>query len=183
MLAADDVIWRRASSSLSGVNDIRSDVVMVPMMMRFDVGTSPSSFWNRPMRRVRLVGLVTSTSAKFIGRGAMGVVLKGWQKELNRFVAVKVMSPYLAVSGAARKRYEREAQAAAAILHPNVMPIHSVKSTGRLPLLVMRFYHVNHFSRELDREGSLPTAETLRIAIQVARGLAAAHAQDWFTAT
>lgn len=112
-----------------------------------------------------------------IGRGAMGVVLKGWQKELNRFVAVKVMSPYLAVNGAARRRFEREAQAAAAILHPNVMPIHSVKSTGRLPYLVMPYLVCESLQERLDREGGLPLTELLRIAIQIAKGLAAAHAQ------
>jgi serine/threonine-protein kinase len=57
------------------------------------------------------------------------------------------------------------------------MPIHSVKSTGRLPYLVMPFLACESLQQRLDRAGSLPTAETLRIAIQVARGLAAAHAQ------
>jgi serine/threonine-protein kinase len=112
-----------------------------------------------------------------IGRGAMGVVLKGWQQELNRFVAVKVMSPYLAVSGAARRRFEREAQAAAAILHPNVMPIHSVSSTARLPYLVMPYLACESLQQRLDRDGALPLIELLQIGVQVARGLAAAHAQ------
>ena len=44
---------------------------------------------------------------EIIGRGAMGIVLRGWQGQLNRFVAVKVMSPYLAVSVTARRRFER----------------------------------------------------------------------------
>lgn len=114
---------------------------------------------------------------EFIGRGAMGIVLRGWQAELSRFVAVKVMSPYLAVSGAARKRFEREAQAAAAILHPNVMPIHSVSSTARLPYLVMPFLACESLQQRLNREGPLPLIEQLQIAVQVARGLAAAHAQ------
>ena len=62
-----------------------------------------------------------------IGRGGMGIVLKGFQPELNRPVAVKVLAPHLATSGAARKRFAREAQAAAAIVHPNVMPILTVQ--------------------------------------------------------
>lgn len=176
MLAADDVIWMRASSSLSGVNDVRSDVAHGSDDDAFDVDFAVQFL--EPTDEKGSIGRLGDIDIReFIGRGAMGVVLKGWQKELNRFVAVKVMSPCLAVSGAARKRFEREAQAAAAILHPNVMPIHSVKSTGRLPYLVMPFLACESLQQRLDREGSLPTAETLRIAIQVARGLAAAHAQ------
>lgn len=71
-----------------------------------------------------------------IGHGGMGVVLKGYQPELKRLVAVKVLAPQLAVSAAARKRFAREAQATAAILHPNVMPILTVHSSGKLPLVV-----------------------------------------------
>jgi serine/threonine-protein kinase len=113
---------------------------------------------------------------EIIGRGAMGIVLRGWQGQLNRFVAVKVMSPYLAVSVTARRRFEREAQAAAAILHPNVMPIHSVSSTARLPWLVMPYLSCDSLQERIDREGVLPLIDQLQIAVQVARGLAAAHA-------
>jgi serine/threonine-protein kinase len=114
---------------------------------------------------------------EIIGRGAMGIVLRGWQAQLNRFVAVKVMSPYLAVSATARRRIEREAQAAAAILHPNVMPIHSVSSTARLPWLVMPYLSCESLQERIDREGALPLIDQLQIAVEVARGLAAAHAQ------
>ena len=72
-----------------------------------------------------------------IGSGGMGVVLKGFQRELGRYVAVKVMAPHLAASGAARQRFVREARAAAAIVHPHVMPIHAVCTSARLPYLVM----------------------------------------------
>ena len=58
---------------------------------------------------------------ELIGRGGMGVIFKGYQRELGRYVAVKVMAPYLAASGSARKRFTREARAAAAIVHPHVM--------------------------------------------------------------
>jgi serine/threonine protein kinase len=112
-----------------------------------------------------------------IGRGGMGVVLKGLQTELGRFVAVKVMAPALATSGAARQRFVREARAAAAIVHPNVMPIHSVCTTSRLPYLVMPFLACESLQQRIDRQGSLDVTEILRIGLQVARGLAASHAQ------
>src|SRR6185312_6990517 len=72
-----------------------------------------------------------------IGRGGMGVVLKGFDRELKRLVAIKVLAPHLAQNSLARKRFAREAQAAAPVLHPNVLAIHQVQAGGRLPFLVM----------------------------------------------
>jgi serine/threonine-protein kinase len=112
-----------------------------------------------------------------IGRGGMGIVLKGFQPELKRLVAVKVLAPHLAVSGAARKRFAREAQAAAAILHPNVMPILTIHSSGKLPFLVMPYLACESLQQRIAREGPLELADLLRIGVQAASGLAAAHAQ------
>lgn len=112
-----------------------------------------------------------------IDRGGMGVVLKGFQRELGRYVAVKVMAPHLACSGAARQRFVREARAAAAIVHPHVMAIHSVNASSRLPYLVMPFVDCESLQRRLDRDGPLELTEILRIGLQVSAGLAAAHAQ------
>lgn len=112
-----------------------------------------------------------------IGRGGMGIVLKGYQPELARYVAVKVMAPHLASSGAARQRFVREARAAAAILHPHVMPIHSVCTSGRLPYLIMPFLACESLQERLDQRGALELTEILRIGMQTAQGLAASHAQ------
>ena len=112
-----------------------------------------------------------------IGQGGMGVVLKGYQPELKRLVAVKVLAPQLAVSAAARKRFAREAQATAAILHANVMPILTVHSSGKLPYIVMPYVACESLQQRLDRMGSLELVDILRIGMQTANGLAAAHAQ------
>ncbi|QDT02750.1 Serine/threonine-protein kinase PknB [Rubripirellula lacrimiformis] len=112
-----------------------------------------------------------------IGHGGMGIVLKGFQEELNRPVAVKVMSPHLATVAVARKRFLREAQATAAVVHPNVMPILSVSESSSLPFLVMPFVACHSLQQRLDADGAMPLVDTLRIAVQVAHGLAAAHAQ------
>ena len=112
-----------------------------------------------------------------IGRGGMGIVLKGFQKELNRYVAVKVLAPHLALSAAARKRFAREAQAAAAVVHPHVMAIHAVAATAKLPYLVMPFVACESLQQRLDRNGPLDVKDVLRIGLQAASGLAAAHAQ------
>lgn len=112
-----------------------------------------------------------------IGHGGMGVVLKGYQPELKRLVAVKVLAPPLAISGAARQRFAREAQATAAILHPNVVPILTVHSAGKLPYLLMPFLACESLQQRINRQGALDLVDVLRIGMQTAQGLAAAHAQ------
>jgi eukaryotic-like serine/threonine-protein kinase len=71
-----------------------------------------------------------------VGRGGMGVVLKAFDRELKRLVAIKALAPHLAHSSVARKRFAREAQAAAAVVNPHVIAIHHVQPTGRLPFLI-----------------------------------------------
>ncbi len=112
-----------------------------------------------------------------VGSGGMGVVLKAIDKSLERTVAIKVLAPHLATSGAARKRFAREAKAAAAVLHPNVIAIHSVSNDEALPYLVMPYVRGSSLQKRLDAEGPLPLVEVLRIGAQIAAGLAAAHAQ------
>ena len=112
-----------------------------------------------------------------IGVGGMGVVLKAIDPSLDRVVAVKVMNPRLANSEQARKRFAREAKAAAAVLHPNVIPIHSVSSDSKLPYLVMACIRGGSLQKRIQNEGPLPLVEVLRIGSQIAAGLAAAHEQ------
>ncbi len=112
-----------------------------------------------------------------VGVGGMGVVLKAIDPSLDRVVAVKVMSPRLSHNENARKRFAREAKAAAAVLHPNVIPIHSVSSGSTLPYLVMSYIRGGSLQKRLDREGALPLVEVLRIGSQIAAGLSAAHEQ------
>ena len=114
---------------------------------------------------------------EIIGRGGMGVVLKGFDRELNRNIAIKVLAPHLAVSSLAKKRFAREAQAAAAVVHPHVMAIHQVQQSGRLPFLVMPLVAGESLAQRLAEQGRLELKETLRIGMQAAAGLAAAHEQ------
>ena len=91
----------------------------------------------------------------------MGVVLKAIDKSLDRTVAIKVLAAHLATSGAARKRFAREAKAAAAVLHPNVIAIHSVSNDEVLPYLVMPYVRGTSLQKRLDREGPLAVTEML----------------------
>jgi serine/threonine-protein kinase len=112
-----------------------------------------------------------------VGSGGMGVVLKALDPALNRIVAVKVLAPHLATSGAARRRFAREAQAAAAVVHEHVVAIHAVQEADGLPYLVMPYIDGRSLQDRLNRNGPLGIKEILRIGAQAASGLSAAHAQ------
>ena len=114
---------------------------------------------------------------EIIGHGGMGVVLKAYDRELKRTVAIKVLAPHLARNSLARKRFAREAQAAAAVVHPHVLAIHQVQATGRLPFLVMPLVPGESLAERLAAQGTLELKEILRIGMQAAAGLAAAHEQ------
>ena len=112
-----------------------------------------------------------------VGIGGMGAVLKGFDKSLMRVVAIKVMAPHLANKGSARKRFEREARAAAAISHDNVCDIYRVDELNGLPYLVMPFARGQSLQKRVDEGGPLSTIDIVLVGKQVASGLAAAHEQ------
>lgn len=112
---------------------------------------------------------------KLVGSGGMGVVFKAYDSDLNRPVAIKVLAPYLAGNGAARQRFAREAKAAAAVVHDHVVPIHNVETNAACPYLVMHYVAGESLQSRIDRTGALEVCEILRISMQIASGLAAAH--------
>jgi serine/threonine-protein kinase len=112
-----------------------------------------------------------------LGKGGMAAVFKAIDPALNRTVAIKVLGVHLASCGAARQRFLREARAAAAVVHEHVVAIHAVQEAGGLPYLVMEYVPGRSLQERLDRQGPLTLPEILRIGMQAAAGLAAAHAQ------
>ena len=112
-----------------------------------------------------------------VGHGGMGIIFKAFDPALHRIVAIKVMAPQLAAVPMAHLRFLREAQAAAAVCHEHVVPIHSVAETKGLPYLVVQFIAGVSLQQRLEKGGPLNLAEILRIGMQTALGLAAAHAQ------
>ena len=112
-----------------------------------------------------------------VGVGGMGAVLKGFDRSLRRVVAIKVMAPHLADSGSARNRFRREARAAAAITHDNVIEIYGVSEANELPYLVMPFARGPSLQARIDESGPMTATEVVRIGRQIASGLAAAHEQ------
>jgi formylglycine-generating enzyme required for sulfatase activity/serine/threonine protein kinase len=110
-----------------------------------------------------------------LGKGGFGIVLKAFDELLHRVVAIKVMAPQLASTSSARKRFLREARAAAAIRHDNVVAIYAVEEQP-IPYLVMEYVAGETLQQKLDRVGPLEVPEVLRLGQQIAAGLAAAHA-------
>jgi formylglycine-generating enzyme required for sulfatase activity len=110
-----------------------------------------------------------------IGRGGMGVVLRAFDPKLNRIVAIKVLAPEFAANPTARRRFLREARAAAAVSHPHVVTIHAVDEAKNTPFLVMECIDGQSLQEKIQREGALQLREILRIGSQIAAGLAAAH--------
>jgi serine/threonine-protein kinase len=113
-----------------------------------------------------------------IGRGGMGVVFQAFDPALLRPVAIKFLTPRLAVSPLARARFAREGQAAAAIKHLNVVTIHAIDEHEGLPYLVMEYVDGKTLADRLERDGMLDRKSVLRIGLQAARGLAAAPPQS-----
>lgn len=112
-----------------------------------------------------------------IGCGGMGIVLKAFEPALGRFVAVKVLSPNYWKDSVARERFIREARAAASIVHQGVIEIYGVAETNGIPYFAMPYIRGDSLQKRIDRSGPLAIDEILRIGMQVAGGLAAAHAQ------
>lgn len=110
-----------------------------------------------------------------LGRGGMGVVFEAFDSKLQRVVALKMMGPSLLIDPASSERFLREARAAAAIAHPNVVAIHEVSSIRELPFLVMEYISGESLQARLDRESPLEIGTVVDIATQVATALAAAH--------
>jgi formylglycine-generating enzyme required for sulfatase activity len=110
-----------------------------------------------------------------LGQGGFGIVFRAHDDVLQRVVAIKVLAPALAATSAARKRFLREARAAALVRHGNVVQTYAVEEQP-LPYLVMEFIAGETLQQRLDRTGPFDAAEVAAIGRQIAEGLAAAHA-------
>jgi serine/threonine protein kinase/Tfp pilus assembly protein PilF len=109
-----------------------------------------------------------------IGRGGMGVVLKAEDTKLKRVVALKLLPADLSRSPEARERFVREAQAAAALDHPNICTIYEVEEYGGQDYIAMAYIDGKSLKERIAQK-PLQVEEALEIAIQVAEGLEEAH--------
>lgn len=112
---------------------------------------------------------------QFIGQGGMGIVLQAYEESLNRTVALKILRPDLAGDRAALARFTREAQAAAALRHPNIVTVHAVGEENGVHFLVMEFVDGPSL-RDLIQQASPLSAETIATFFRdILSALARAH--------
>jgi serine/threonine-protein kinase len=111
-----------------------------------------------------------------IGRGGMGIVYSARDLKLKRRVAIKVLPPDLAFREEIRIRFTREAQTAARLQHPHIVPIHSVGDEGGLVYFVMAYVDGESLAARLRRRERLPIEEARRIMKETSDAMGMAHA-------
>lgn len=112
-----------------------------------------------------------------LGRGGMGVVYKGYEPALGRYVAIKELSPSLAHDANLVERFLREARSMAALNDPHIIQVYFIgtdEATGQ-PFFAMEFVEGDSLSGLLKREGKLSVENALKVMHQTALGLASAH--------
>ncbi|MGD1149236.1 MAG: protein kinase [Thermoanaerobaculaceae bacterium] len=109
-----------------------------------------------------------------LGAGGMGLVYRARDTRLGRDVAIKVLPAEFAEDAERLRRFEREARATAALSHPNILEVHDVGTFEGVPYLVEELLEGESLKEKIER-GALPASEAIGVAVQIARGLAAAH--------
>jgi serine/threonine-protein kinase len=109
-----------------------------------------------------------------IGEGGMGVVYRAHDTKLNRDVALKILPQIFAQDSQRMARFEREAQVLASLNHSHIAQIHGLEETDGTKALVLELVE-GETLQELIARGPIPVEEALKIAIQIAEGLEAAH--------
>jgi serine/threonine-protein kinase len=112
-----------------------------------------------------------------VGRGGMGIVYRARDRRLKRPVAIKLLPPELAFRGEIRTRFLREAETAAQLSHPNIVPIYTVGEQGGLVFFVMALVEGHTVAGALAAKGLFPPEATRRVLKEVADALAYAHAR------
>ena len=189
-LSARSEIWKKTPELLRGKpdTDIHKDFDSVadtnehlPEVSRDASGKEfqyPIDALLDPPRHPEMLGRIGKYDIeREVGRGGMGIVFKAHDSELNRPLAIKVLAPHLASHGTAKRRFAQEAQAAAGVLHPNVIAVYDVCNEGKVPYMVMPYVAGPSLQKLIEQQGPLSEIEVVRVALQIAAGLTPAHAQ------
>ena len=184
-IAADETFWNSATAKLAHEKIASTELDQTLEQLRHrsreeaeEVGEAIElklSFIEDPVEPGTIGRLQHYDILRVAGRGGMGIVLKAFDRSLRRIVAVKLLAPHLAGNGQARQRFIREGRAAAGICHEHIVTIYAVEESP--PFIVMQYVHGETLEERIHRTGSLAVRESVRIALQIGQGLAAAHSQ------
>ncbi len=112
-----------------------------------------------------------------IARGGMGIVFLARDVTLDRPVAIKLLSPRLAVRSDMRERFLREARISAKLSHPNIVPVHSVEEAGEFVFIVMAYVDGETLAERVRGHGPLKVSDAIHTLREISWALAYAHAQ------
>ena len=111
--------------------------------------------------------------ASQIGEGGMGVVYKAWDEHLDRWVAIKTLSP-VKISDSDRRRFLLEAKMASGLSHPNIVVVHDVAADDSTDFIVMEYVEGNPLKTLITSVG-MPAEDVVKLGIQIADAVACAH--------
>ncbi len=148
---------------------------------RHEKGTVRCTATGRPIAGdPQLVGKVVQDRyhlVRLLGDGGMGAVYKAADRVLRRFVAIKLLHPAVAENPSSVERFQREARAAAAIGHPNIIEILDFGQEGTRPFMVMEYLRGRSLSHVIAMDGQLTIKRACTIATHTLAGLHAAHSR------
>lgn len=172
-LAADSAVWCVAREYLHGLDDRglndreNSREALDSSLLRGILAPTDDPVMMGRIGAYEVCGVV--------GEGGTAIVFKAFDTRLNRYVAIKVLAPLLARKGSARKRFEREGKAIAAVADDHIIEVHAVGEHMGLPYIVMQYVAGSSLQHRIDKKGMLEVKEVVRIGLQVARALSATH--------
>jgi Tol biopolymer transport system component/predicted Ser/Thr protein kinase len=137
--------------------------------------SAPEMLWEARALAMAGVMLGHYRLDELLGSGGMGLVYRATDTRLGRTVAIKLLRPEMAATADAQRRFQREAKAASALKHPNIVTIYDAGQSEGRDFLVMEFVEGQTVAERL-RGGPMPFADALACGIQVAAALEAAHA-------
>ncbi len=153
-----------------GVQELVADIVR---------GGQLTKFQGRQILAGRIKALVLGDYVILdkIGSGGMGQVYKARHRRMNRVVALKILPPAMLQDAQAIKRFQHEVEAAAKLLHPNIVTAFDAGEANRQHYLVMEYVEGHDLAAIVRQQGPLPLDKALGYITQAARGLAFAHSK------
>ena len=110
-----------------------------------------------------------------VGRGGMSAVYLAWEYALERYVAIKLLSPALRLNLEDRERFRREARIGASLSHPNIVPVYTYGEVSGLPFFVMPYVRGETLAERLERVGRVPVVGACSMLADLADALDCAH--------